>query len=251
MGFLTRGTDHETTVLNSLKAEKPGRVLDAGCGWGRIAKALLAEGFEVSACDLDTDRISPCPEGIDFQVVDLNQGLPYPDAFFDYVCCTEVIEHVEDPFALIAGLRRILKPNGLLYITTPNILNMQSRLRYLFEGAYAFFKYPVVEWMEDGTQDLHINPIRLHELEYYFYKNRMQIEAIASSWILYKWRLLLFPIEWLSRMQMRIKDLRSSRPGEIDTRRLYRIMNTPELLYGVQLVVKARKVMTVPEKYRV
>jgi len=251
MGILIRGKQLHESVLEKIKTEGKGRVLDAGCGWGDIAKALYKEGFDVYACDIVEDRIQPCPDGIHFDLLDLSGKLPYPDGYFDYVCSTEVIEHIKDPFALVAELRRVLKDKGLLFMSTPNILSIQSRFRYLFEGAYLWYKYPVIEWMEDGTQDLHINPIRYHEFEYYFHKNNMQIEDLFTSKINYKWRLFFWPIELLSRIQMKIKDFRSSRPGEISTKRLYKIMNTKDFLYGEQMIAKARKISGVPSKFHI
>src|SRR2546427_7827283 len=99
MSVLTKGRDLPTTIIAKLKTNPPGRVLDAGCGQGVIAKTLFRDGFESHACDIDKERFLPCPEGIDFQLVDLNGKLPYPDDYFDYICCTEVIEHVDNPFA--------------------------------------------------------------------------------------------------------------------------------------------------------
>lgn len=89
MSLLTKGGDLPTTIISKLKANSPGRVLDAGCGQGVIAKAFFQEGFEVYACNIDKERFLPCSDGIDFQLVDLNGKLPYPDDYFDYICCTE------------------------------------------------------------------------------------------------------------------------------------------------------------------
>jgi 2-polyprenyl-3-methyl-5-hydroxy-6-metoxy-1,4-benzoquinol methylase len=55
--------------------------------------------------------------------VDLEtQSIPVPDNTFDYVLCCEVIEHMElDPMFMIAEINRVLKPSGMLILTTPNI----------------------------------------------------------------------------------------------------------------------------------
>ncbi|MBU6407886.1 MAG: methyltransferase domain-containing protein [Alphaproteobacteria bacterium] len=45
--------------------------------------------------------------------------IPFPDATFDYVLCTEVLEHVENPGELIAEMRRVLRPGGLIVATVP------------------------------------------------------------------------------------------------------------------------------------
>ena len=53
-------------------------------------------------------------------VVDANAPLPFADASFDLVWCSEVIEHLEQPAASLAELRRVTKPGGELVLTTPN-----------------------------------------------------------------------------------------------------------------------------------
>ncbi len=242
MPFLRTGTSLLDAVAARVSQYPRGTVLDAGTGTGTLARALAAVGFRVCACDILPERFGPPGGGVQFQQVDLNAPLPYRDKTFDYVCCTEVIEHVQNPFALLREFWRVLKEGGFLFLSTPNILNLSSRVRFLLEGAYEFFKYPVVEWAETGTGDLHLHPLRYHELEYYLAHCGLQIEEVFSSTLHYQRRLMFFPLELLMRAQMAVKDFRSSRPNEIRTRRLYRILQSGELLYGAHLIVTARKV---------
>lgn len=242
MPLRRKGTTLMETVAARIQQHPRGSVLDAGTGKGALARSLATAGFRVCACDILPERFGPPEGGVQFQEADLNAPLPYRDNTFDYVCCTEVIEHVENPFALLREFWRVLKEGGILFLSTPNILNVSSRVRFLLEGAYEFFKYPVVEWAETGTGDLHLYPIRYHELEYYLTHCGLQIEEVFSSTLHYQRRLLFFPLEFLMRTQMAVKNVRSSRPKEISTARLYRILRTGELLYGEHLIMKARKV---------
>jgi 2-polyprenyl-3-methyl-5-hydroxy-6-metoxy-1,4-benzoquinol methylase len=99
------------------------RVLDAGCGVGYGAAMLAAAGAaEVMGVDVAADAIAAAAEanpGIEFTVGDLH-ALPFEDGRFDVVVCFEVIEHVDRQDAAIAELARVLAPDGVLAISSPN-----------------------------------------------------------------------------------------------------------------------------------
>jgi 2-polyprenyl-3-methyl-5-hydroxy-6-metoxy-1,4-benzoquinol methylase len=69
---------------------------------------------EVKVCDLD------------------EQPIPFTDGFFDVVVCGEVIEHIFDTDNLLIEIRRVLRKNGILVISTPNIASFFNRLFILF-----------------------------------------------------------------------------------------------------------------------
>lgn len=104
--------------------------LDAGCGDGRYLAALAAElparraGVDLSERILETAR-----QRVD---ADFRQGsleaLPFADAEFDVVLCSQVIEHVLDAEAALRELARVLRPGGTLVISTDNERNYVTRL---------------------------------------------------------------------------------------------------------------------------
>jgi len=237
--MLKRGVDLHQAVANKLSVFPPGRVLDAGTGKGELARKLATLGHKVSACDGLPESEWAWRDSISYRQCDLNVGLPYGDESFEYVVACEVIEHVENPFAFCRELKRITRRGGKVYISTPNILNVRSRVRFLLEGNYEFFKYPPIEWEQDGAgANVHVDPIRLQELEYYLYKSGLRVDEVFTSERWYGWR-VLFPLEWLIRLQAWHKVRRSRRPGEIPLDRLYRHLLTDDLLYGVHLIVSA------------
>lgn len=228
-------------VIEKLTPLPRGSVLDAGTGSGALAEALSDAGFRVTAADIDASFFRADRPGIRFIAADFNETSPFEDGSFDCVTCLEMIEHVENPFALLRELYRVLKPGGTLVISTPNILNIRSRLRFLLEGNYDYFKYPLPEWEQDGTgANLHVNPIRLHEMEYYVRKAGFVVEEVFTSNYRYGLR-WLFPLEWAIRLQTAIKVAKSRRPGEIDLTRLYRHVMSDDLLFGEHLVIRAAK----------
>lgn len=108
------------------------RVLDLGCGEGRhvISAYLLGEvhavGVDLSRKDLRTAQVRFAEfeeAGNAHKQLDLAEAsaldLPFPDASFDKVICSEVLEHIPDYRAALQEIRRVLKPAGLLCISVP------------------------------------------------------------------------------------------------------------------------------------
>jgi SAM-dependent methyltransferase len=98
-------------------------VLDAGCGvgWGTVRLARSAR--HAVGIDIDEPAVSNAREraagSAEFVVGDL-LALPFPDGSFDLVVCFEAIEHVADPQLALDELRRVLRPNGVLAVSSPN-----------------------------------------------------------------------------------------------------------------------------------
>ena len=102
-------------------------VLDIGCGYGWFELHALGRGVrrivgtEITGDDLETARTYFQDQRAEFAVAGALQ-LPFPDASFDTAVSWEVIEHIpkrtEDK--MFAEVRRVLKPGGTLYLSTPH-----------------------------------------------------------------------------------------------------------------------------------
>lgn len=135
------------------------RHLDVGAGNGRLIE-LFHQQFhtESSACDY-TDELMKLP-GQKVEVANLNhERLPYPDENFDVVTATEVIEHLEHYRETLREFFRVLKPGGICILTTPNVLNLNSRLRYLWFGFPNLFGPLPVKNSKLYSTGGHINPV--------------------------------------------------------------------------------------------
>jgi 2-polyprenyl-3-methyl-5-hydroxy-6-metoxy-1,4-benzoquinol methylase len=103
---------------------RPGRrVLDLGCGQGDLTAVLAAAGGDVLGVEVAqaaVDRARRRHAELQFTLVPLDGALPLDDTSFDVVWASEVIEHVADTGAWLSEVRRVLKPGGLLLMTTPN-----------------------------------------------------------------------------------------------------------------------------------
>lgn len=100
-----------------------GRVLDAGCGVGYGAELLSQAGAsEVVGVDNSEAAIElarNASDNVSYQVGDVRR-LAFDDGAFDLVVCFEVIEHVDEPLLVLDELARVLRPGGMLLVSSPN-----------------------------------------------------------------------------------------------------------------------------------
>ncbi|MFN2617242.1 MAG: class I SAM-dependent methyltransferase [Thermoleophilaceae bacterium] len=108
-------------LVRFVRARGPaGRVLDLGCGDGRLTAELDAE--QLTAADVSEIALARARERLpQARLVQLepDQALPFEDSEFDFVLCAETLEHVRDVQLLLSELRRVLRPGGELAVTTP------------------------------------------------------------------------------------------------------------------------------------
>jgi SAM-dependent methyltransferase len=109
-------------------------VLDAGSGFGRHAFELARRGYHTVALDHATDEVEATRSTMaamvetgeveDKHVVGVVRGdataLPFPDATFDAVVTSEVLEHIPDDVGALAELRRVVRRGGLVAVTVPS-----------------------------------------------------------------------------------------------------------------------------------
>lgn len=151
-------------MARRMMPRSPLRHLDIGPGHGDLIEILRAD-LELSsdACDY-TDTLMRLSD-VKVDVVDLNTGkLPYPDSTYDLVTCTEVLEHLEHYRETIREVHRTVKPGGVFVLTTPNILNLKSRIRFMVFGFYNLFGPLHFNESELHSAGGHINPIGLYFL---------------------------------------------------------------------------------------
>ncbi len=101
------------------------KVLDAGCGVGWGTLLLLQSGAAAaSGIDLDVEAVENARKSV--PTADIRQGdlaeLPWPDETFDLVVCFEAIEHVQRQERVLDELVRVMRPEGILMVSSPNPL---------------------------------------------------------------------------------------------------------------------------------
>lgn len=107
------------------------KLLDIGCGLGYFSKIACGFGFEVYGIDISRYAIKQAKKIVDadFFCVDVQNSLPFKDAFFDVVTMFDVIEHLEKPYNALREIHRLLKTNGIFVVTTPNVDSLSRRIK--------------------------------------------------------------------------------------------------------------------------
>ena len=171
-----RGVSHNKAKQVELLAPRAGlRILDAGCGRGEVLLACGQRGTELAGVDYSRDAIEISRETLaDFPEADLRVGdvtsLPWPDASFDRVHFSDVIEHLDPPQTVPAlrELRRVLRPGGYLLVhTAPNRLFMDYGWPLMKPVLLLLGHREVVERV-DGffrlAEDYHVNEQSVYSL---------------------------------------------------------------------------------------
>lgn len=110
-------------IIAELRRLQPARTLDLGCGNGSLCRMIKDAGFTVQGADPSADGVRQASQA--FADIAFIQKSVYDEpptewlGAFDAVVSTEVIEHLYNPRALPAFIRKVLKPGGTALITTP------------------------------------------------------------------------------------------------------------------------------------
>jgi SAM-dependent methyltransferase len=115
--------------------------------------------------------------------LDLNQPWDLKSESFDCVVSIEAVEHLENPWHLVREANRVLKTQGTLILTTPNILSIRSRLSYLLRGYPNYFTYMVQRDSRSKAERPidHINPIGFLELRHILARCGFTVEQVAAN----------------------------------------------------------------------
>jgi 2-polyprenyl-3-methyl-5-hydroxy-6-metoxy-1,4-benzoquinol methylase len=137
----SKGTSR--VILSLLEGQPIGRVLDAPAGEGAMSRLLAKRGHDVIAFEIDEREFAA--KEVSLVTGDMNRPLPFRNESFTYVVCMDGIEHLENPYLTIREFARILKRDGALFISTPNISAFRSRARYFLTGFHNKGKIPLQE----------------------------------------------------------------------------------------------------------
>ena len=153
------------------------RVLDIGAGQGALSVRLRESGARVSACDVVPEQFDV--PGVEFRAVTDDGRLPFDDASFDAAVAIEVLEHIDGHDRFFAEVARILRPGGIVMFTTPNILSLKSRLRFLFTGFFYSFG-PLEPFTRDPVSQ-HIAPYSVNRYEWMMSQHGLRLSGLETD----------------------------------------------------------------------
>ena len=227
------------SALPKLRLPPGARVLDAPCGnAAALTLALIHRGFEAVGADIDSEGAKPLGDA--YAQVDLNAPFPWKDQSFDAVISTEGIEHLENHFFFLRETCRILKREGILVLTTPNIVSLRSRMRFLGSGFFGRDARPLNETSRHPLH--HIGLATFAELRYELNLCGFRLAAVNHTHIKPVSYLYSIYVPWIflyTRMAFR------KEKDPVQRKRNKEILKTllsPSVLYGEGLMLLARKV---------
>lgn len=160
-------------------------IIDIGCGGGLISVPLAKLGAKVTGIDASSENI----ETAKFHAKELGLEINYLCSSaeehkkqYDVVLCLEIIEHVSDPELFISAAAKLLKPGGMMIISTINrttkaylsaIIGAEYILRWVPRGTHEFAKFLKPS---EISQMLNKNALRIRELK------GLGLDLITRNW---------------------------------------------------------------------
>ena len=238
------------TVLNEVvlfaqSQNKPIKILEIGSGKGVFIESLYTKlnamgvQCEVTAGDIEPEQVNDRNIGIKCRFMDAQKEFDLDDAY-DIVIAIELIEHLENPFHFVREIAKHINENGLLLLTSPNVLSLRSRARYFLTGCTDYFRRPYNEhWLNMG----HVNPINPLQLIYVLRKNGFEVEKIISNAVTFE-SVILSPF-WLlialfSFVHYRLRE--KGKTQKVRNKQTLGLVLSPPLIFGKTAIYRSTKI---------
>ena len=143
-----------------------GCLLDIGCGCGELLEVFEESGFDVYGVEVSPAGARRCVERFGAQKI-LSKQLEeddFPRGFFDIITLSDVFEHMRDPRSLVDLMDALLRPTGIVMITTPDTATLSNRLmglnwpHYKQEHLYYYNRSNIVRLFSERFEPLEVRP---------------------------------------------------------------------------------------------
>jgi len=164
------------------------KILDVGCGDGVLTSMFARLGCQASGIDYSEEAVQFAKQKLsNNSYVNFTQGsaydLPWPDATFDLVVSSDVIEHLTDVKKFLQEISRVLKPSGGVIISTPiRITELPLDREHVVEWFPSEFITVITEEMPNA--EFHVShPVALMELQQrrHFFKILMSLYSFLNN----------------------------------------------------------------------
>lgn len=235
-------------AVNELLSDIGGKgkkLLDVSCKEGDILESVKSKGFICRGTNFEPNSRHRQDTAVDYDV-DLRNGLPYEDESFDIVLLVEVLEHISCHDDIIRELSRILKPGGILILTTPNVMRLNSRVHFLLTGYHKTKRrFIPFETQLAEAHKYHNFPIDFPVLYYFAKQNGLNLEALGHSKVKAYSRFLLallwLPVSIYSWYTLYVREHSGAQTKE--NLKLLRWLCHPRILTEDNLALRFRKTM--------
>lgn len=181
-------TLNETTFLEKIIPNlKEKKILDLGCGRGEFLTAMKAKGYDIVGIEPDLGKSAAIEKNkkeneIEVEVITApGEKIPFPEATFDLVYCSDVLEHCKDPRQLLQESYRVLKPQGQMYLTVINRFGFKDphyHLRFVnFMPRWLGERYIILRGKSEEPIHRTESRIKLKEMHYFTFNGFKKIAA--------------------------------------------------------------------------
>lgn len=124
------------------------RVLDVGCGAGGTARFLRSRGAtQLDGIELVAEAAALAEQHFDRVLVgSVEERLDDLEGPYDAILCLDLLEHLADPYAVLARLRQLVRPGGYLLVSLPNARNVMLVKDLLLKGTFGYTKHGHRDW---------------------------------------------------------------------------------------------------------
>lgn len=170
---------HRELVRIKTTTDNP-RALDIGCSSGHATNIIFRQHphVKVFGLDLSASALEKASRyGVSGVVGDVEAPLPFPNEHFDIVFAGEVIEHIIEVDDFLREIRRCLKTQGLLVLTTPNLARLIDRVRFIF-GISPKQNTPMHRYLK-----YHVTPFTFSSLRDCLARTGFRVESFTSNYV--------------------------------------------------------------------
>jgi SAM-dependent methyltransferase len=154
LGYAEDGPSREYLYWKTLKAkqdyqwlrtqiprrERPGAALEVGCAEGLLLSLLATDGWSVLGVEPTATYATHARREYGVEVIEaIFEDAPLQGRQFDLIIAMDVLEHIKDPVAFLTRLQTLLAPEGVAYITTPNLLRLANPIEELSSPHLSLF----------------------------------------------------------------------------------------------------------------